>query len=68
MHKAIWGGKAKAYLVGQMAVVPYMELFDRSEVFLLSQGVFEKITNDDFSREKLNEVTQRMWALGLRWG
>lgn len=99
VHKAIWGGKAKAYLVGQivplglgklmksgkrlgaeaqiyqhgndvvvrMAVVPYMELFDRSEMFLLSQGIFEKITDDDFSREKLNEITQRMWALGYRW-
>lgn len=97
-HKAVWGSKAKAYLVGsfvpfgklmqsgkrlgaeaqisaaggdtllRLIVLPYMELFDSPEVFLISQGVFEKLTDDDFARGKLGEVSSRMWALGLRWG
>ncbi len=94
--KAIWGSKAKAYLVNRMVpfgsltksgkrlgaeaemyqygtdvvlrvvIVPYMELWDSPEVFLLSQGVFEKITDDSFSRKKLDEVLQRVAALGVR--
>ncbi len=95
-HKAIWGSKAKAYLVNRMipfgeltksgkrlgaeaelyqygadvvlrvVVVPYMELWNSPEVFLLSQGVFEKITDDSFSRKKLDEVVRRLAALGVR--
>ena len=95
-HKAIWGSKAKAYLVNRMVpfgsltksgkrlgaeaemyqygndvvlrvvIVPYMELWDSPEVFLLSQGVFEKITDDSFARNKMNEVLGRVAALGVR--
>ncbi len=65
------GAEAEIYQYGpdvvlRVAVVPYMELFDSAEVFLLSQGVFEKITDDGFSREKLNEVVGRVAALGVR--
>jgi hypothetical protein len=97
-HKAIWGSKAKAYLVNRMVpfgdltksgnrlgaeaelyqygtdvvvrivVLPYMELWNSPQVFLLSQGVFEKITDDKFSRDKLNEVMGRVAALGVRLG
>jgi len=96
-HKAIWGSKGKAFLVGQIPfgkllkagkrlgaeteisqygrdvlfrilVVPYMELFDKHEVFLISQGIFEKITDDEFSREKLNEILSRLASMGYRFG
>ncbi len=67
------GAEAQVYQYGadvvlRVAVVPYMELFDTPEVFLLSQGVFEKITDDSYSREKLDEVVGRMQAMGVRFG
>lgn len=64
------GAEAQVYAWGTQAVlrlvmVPYMELFDRSEVMFLSAGVFEKITDDEYCREKLHEVLSRMAALGF---
>jgi hypothetical protein len=92
--RAVWGGKAKAWLVGhlpfgklvksgkrlgaevevadtpqggslRLGIVPYMELFDRPEVLLLSQGIFEKVTDDSFAQGKFNEVMSRMASMGL---
>jgi hypothetical protein len=67
------GAEAEIHQAGndvvlRVAVVPYMELFDSPEMFLLSQGLLEKITDDSFSREKLDEVVDRMVALGVRFG
>ncbi len=67
------GAEAEIYQYGgdvvvRIAVVPYMELFDSPEVFLLSQGVFEKITDDSFSNQKFGEVVNRMASLGVRFG
>jgi len=67
------GAEAQIYQYGadvvlRVAIVPYMELFDTAEVFLLSQGVFEKITDDSYSRGKLDEVLKRMAAIGVRFG
>jgi len=56
-----WGDQA----VLRLAIVPYMELFDRAEVFLLSQGIFEKIKDDAWSGEKLREVLGRLAAMGF---
>lgn len=46
----------------RLLVVPYMELWNRPEVFLMSQGVLEKLTDDRFSRKKLDEVMERLKA------
>ena len=67
------GAEAEVYQYGadvvlRVAIVPYMEVFDSPEVFLLSQGIFEKITDDSFSREKMNEVLGRIGAMGVRLG
>ncbi len=51
--EAAWRGSGTAVRV---LVVPYMELFDRPETFLLSQGILEKLTDDGFSGNKLEEV------------
>ncbi len=64
------GAEAQIYPSGnqavlRMAVVPYMELFNRAEIAFLSQGVFEKIVEDEWSVEKLREVVNRMAALGF---
>lgn len=64
------GAEAQVYPWGtatvlRMAIVPYMELLNRSEVFFVSQGVFEKIKDDEWSREKLGEILNRMAAMGL---
>ena len=64
------GAEAQIYPSGNLAVlrvavVPYMELFNRAEVAFLSQGVFEKLVEDDWSVEKLHEVLGRMAALGF---
>ncbi|OGS45371.1 MAG: hypothetical protein A3K66_00130 [Euryarchaeota archaeon RBG_16_67_27] len=63
------GAEAQIYLWGDQAVlrvvfVPYMELFDRSEIMFLSAGVFEKITDDQYCVDKLHEVLGRMAAMG----
>ncbi len=87
--KAVWGGKLKSYLIGnlpfgkllksgkrlgaevevtghgsgshvRLLIVPYMELWNRPEVFLISQGILEKLTDDSFSRKKLDEVMARL--------
>jgi len=47
----------------QVLVVPYMELINAPERFLLSQGVLEKLTDDDFSRAKLGEVMTRLGSI-----
>lgn len=64
------GAEAQLYPSGtmavlKMAVVPYMELFNRAEVAFLTQGVFEKIVEDDWSVEKLHEVVNRLAAMGF---
>ncbi len=64
------GTEAQIYPSGnqavlRVAVVPYMELFNRAEVAFLTQGVFEKIVEDDWSVEKLHEVVNRLAALGF---
>lgn len=64
------GAEAQIYLWGRdtvlrVAVVPYMELFNRSEIAFVSQGVFEKIMEDGWSRDKLGEILNRMASMGL---
>ncbi len=64
------GAEAQLYPSGnqavlRMAIVPYMELFNKAEVAFLTQGVFEKIVEDDWSVEKLHEVVNRLAALGF---
>ncbi len=64
------GAEAQIYPSGTMAVlrvaiVPYMELFNRAEIAFVSQGVFEKIVEDDWSVEKLHEILGRMASMGF---
>lgn len=64
------GAEAQIYMwdnqaVLRVAMVPYMELFDRSEIMFLSAGVFEKITDDEYCVEKMQEVLGRMKAMGF---
>ena len=54
-----------AHAVLRVAVVPYMELFNRSEIAFVSQGIFEKIKDDEYSSEKLHEILNRMAAMGF---
>jgi hypothetical protein len=44
----------------RLLIVPYMELWNRPEVFLMSQGILEKLTDDSFSRKKLDKVMARL--------
>jgi hypothetical protein len=64
------GAEAQIYPSGnqavlRVAIVPYMELFNRAEILFLSQGVFEKIVEDDWSVEKLHEIVSRLAAIGF---
>jgi len=64
------GAEAQIYPSGnqavlRLAIVPYMELFNRAEILFLSQGVFEKIVEDDWSVEKLHEIVNRLAAIGF---
>jgi len=60
-----YGAEAAIYQSGQgvvfrLLVVPYMTLFDRSDIFLLSQGIFEKVIDDDRCREKMGGIVNRL--------
>ncbi len=44
----------------RILIVPYMELFNRPEVFLISQGILEKLTDDSFSAKKMGEVLSHL--------
>ena len=64
------GAEAQIYPSGnqavlRLAIVPYMELFNKAEIAFLTQGVFEKIIEDDWSVEKLHEIVNRMAAIGF---
>ncbi|HKZ89473.1 MAG TPA: hypothetical protein VJ300_04355 [Thermoplasmata archaeon] len=64
------GAEAQIYASGgqgvlRLVMVPYMELFDRSEIMFLSAGVFEKITDDEYCSDKLREVLSRMASMGF---
>jgi hypothetical protein len=64
------GAEAQIYAYGsgavlRLAIVPYMELFDRAEIAFVSQGVFEMIKDDAWSREKLQEILGRLASMGL---
>ncbi len=64
------GAEAQVYPSGTMAVlrvaiVPYMELFNRAEIAFVTQGVFEKIVEDKWSVEKLHEILGRLAAMGF---
>jgi hypothetical protein len=39
-----------------LAILPYTELFDRKEIFLFSQGVFEKWKDDEMTNEAWNQL------------
>jgi hypothetical protein len=44
----------------RLAVAPYMELFDSREIPLLTQGLLEMFTDDDYAAEKFQEVLGRL--------
>ena len=62
-----YGAEAEMYQHGpdvilRLLVVPYMNLFDSHDYFLLTQGVFEKVMDDERCRKKLVEIVQRIMA------
>ena len=65
-----YGAEAEMYQYGpdvilRLLVVPYMNLFDSHDYFLLTQGVFEKILDDERCRNKLGEIVNRIMAYRL---
>ena len=65
-----YGAEAEIYQTGtdvvfRLLVVPYMSIFDSHDYFLISQGVVEKILDDDRCVQKLTEIVNRLWAYGL---
>ncbi|UCG00840.1 MAG: hypothetical protein JSW11_14630 [Candidatus Heimdallarchaeota archaeon] len=62
-----YGAEAEMYQYGpdvilRLLVVPYMTLFDAHDYFLLTQGVFEKILDDERCMKKLGEIVYRIMA------
>jgi hypothetical protein len=62
-----YGAEAEIYQYGpdvilRLLVVPYMTLFDSHDYFLLTQGVFEKILDDERCMKKLGEIVNRIMA------
>jgi hypothetical protein len=62
-----YGAEAEMYQYGpdvilRLLVVPYMTLFDSHDYFLLTQGVFEKVLDDERCRKKLGEIVNRIMA------
>jgi len=49
----------------RLYVVPYMSIFDEHDYFLLTQGIVEKILDDDRCRVKLGGIVSRLMQWGL---
>jgi len=45
----------------QINISPYMELFDTSEVLVLSQTVDEKLTDEYFAAKKIHDITVQLY-------
>jgi hypothetical protein len=52
-------------VVLKLLIAPYMIIFDNRDIFLLSQGVIEHITDDGYCRNFLTEIVQRLQWKGL---
>ncbi|MEQ9715810.1 MAG: zinc ribbon domain-containing protein [Candidatus Asgardarchaeia archaeon] len=50
----------------RMAVVPYTELFDQREVFLLSQGIIEKFTDNRLTNELWQNILNGLLSSGVQ--
>jgi hypothetical protein len=60
-----YGAEAEIYqhgpdLIFRLLVVQYMSIFDNHDYFLISQGIFEKILDDDRCRQKLSYIINRL--------
>ena len=60
-----YGAEAEIYQYGsdvilRLLIVPYWTLADEREIFLLSQGLIEKMVDDKISRRKLDEIVGRL--------
>ncbi len=60
-----YGAEAELYQHGQdiifrILVVPYMSIFDSHDYLFISQGIVEKILDDDRCREKLSWIINRL--------
>jgi hypothetical protein len=65
-----YGAEAEIYqhgpdIIFRLLVVPYMSIFDSHDYFLLSQGVVEKILDDDRCMQKIVGIVQRLYAYGV---
>lgn len=49
----------------RLLVVPYMAIFDRRDIFLLSQGILESITDDKHCRNFMNDILSRLQYKGI---
>jgi phosphatidylserine/phosphatidylglycerophosphate/cardiolipin synthase-like enzyme len=49
----------------ELLVVSYMSIFDVHDYFLITQGIIEKLLDDDRSRKKLNEIVSRLMSYKL---
>lgn len=65
-----YGAEAEIYQYGpdiifRLLVVPYMSIFDSHDYFLLTQGIVEKILDDERCMQKITGIVQRLWGYGL---
>jgi hypothetical protein len=65
-----YGAEAEIYQYGsdvifRLFILPYMVLWDRPDIFLLSQGIIEKIVDDEVCREKLVFIYNRLASCGF---
>ena len=56
-----YGAEAEIYQSGddvhfRLLVVPYMSLFDRHDIFMISQGPMEKYVDDELCKDKLFKI------------
>lgn len=65
-----YGAEFEVYQTGpnvilKLLLVPYMILFDRKDIFLLSQGFFEKMVDDEQCHRFLLDLVNRLRWKGL---
>jgi hypothetical protein len=44
----------------RLLVVPYMSLFDRPDIFMISQGPIERVADDELCKDKLLKIVTKL--------
>ena len=65
-----YGAEIEVYQHGpdlfvRLLLMPYMSIFDERDIFLISQGIFEKMLDDERCRDRIGAIVTRLMQHGV---